>query len=162
MILVAYTDASYCEKTNVAACGFSVYDEWILIKHEITLVAGIGNIQKAEIFAMSAALQFCFLKKGVKKIVLNTDQVLARSKKQRDLRPEYFDLNLIIEVISEGGVTLDINHVRGHHVSTRHNKVDVSCNKALNDFRIEHGEKTQNPYWRNRRPKGWRRDSNRR
>lgn len=159
MTLVCYTDASYCSSLNVGACGFTVYRAWQLIKHDILLVGNIGSIKYSEAFAMSAALQYCFLKEGITGILLFTDQIDARSRNDRKAKFQYKELNEVIDIIEEHGIWVEIKYTKAHTKDKFHNKVDKSCNTALREYRNEKGihygyKKKETPVWSSMYPKG--------
>lgn len=137
MTATVYSDASFCYKTDVAACGFCAIVEGKLIKHQVQLVANLGTPAICEIFALTEAIQFAFLIPGVTKIVAFTDYepILTRKK----TRSKYEDLDITIEICRESGISVSICHVKGHSGDKYNTIVDKSCNKSLKKYL--HGDK---------------------
>lgn len=152
MVVLAYTDASYNPHINVAACGFCVLANGKMIKHEVTLVEGLGNSTEAEIFSVVLALQYAFLVKSVDSIFINTDcKTIVDMKNKKTLALELYET---LEIIKEHKIGVTIQHVRAHGTNRMNNKVDRSCNKSLKQFIIENGKEKQSR-WNRRRSERW-------
>lgn len=137
MEVVVYTDASLCDNTHVAACGFIVYYGTKSICHEITLFDNVRSSNTGEIKAISLALQYCFLLEGVKNIILYTEiesVVLWRFNSRRvrgscTLR----EMMAVVDIIKEYGVEIEFRKVKAHSHDRRNDTIDISVRKVLRD-----------------------------
>lgn len=131
MTVVAYTDASHCHKTKYAACGFVVLKSCQLIKHQVTLVENMKSAQDAETHSVIEALQYCFMIKDVKTIILYTDYLPTITRKDKDKKRLFPELYDTVEMIKDYGIQLQMRHVRGHSGNEYNEMVDRSCRKYL-------------------------------
>jgi len=140
MILTAYTDASYCDRTKIAVCGFSVYSEGRLIKNQLVIIEGFSHVGWAESSAISEALQYCFLQKGVTGIELHTDQILARDKERRAALPKFREVNEVLDICWDHKIFVNIHYVKSHQKGLltthekRHGLLDQSCRTQLRKY----------------------------
>lgn len=140
MIVTCYTDASFNSDLDVSVCGYSIYKDDTTIKNSVTLVEGIGRIDKAEIHSIVQALQYAFLLPNVTGILLYTDQIGARSVNQRTRKMKYKEVAETIEICNEHNIQVFIFHVKGHITGKqtlhqkRHTKIDQHCRRELRNY----------------------------
>lgn len=132
MTAVVYTDASYCHKSDVGACGFIVILNGKMIKHEVELVSGLKTPTNAEIHAIVSGIQYAFLIKNVRSITVNTD--CKTTVVNRKGRKQYKELNETIQIIKEARIGFSIFYVRGHSENRFNNIIDQSCNASLRKY----------------------------
>lgn len=132
MIMELYTDASYNNRFDISSCGFLVLADRKIIKHEVTTILGLRNISIAETWALKHGLQYCFMVKGVEKITAYTDHKCLITRIKRKLK--YRELDDTIEMITDWGIELKINHVYAHKGNFYNNLVDRSCNNQLKKY----------------------------
>jgi len=138
MSVIVYSDASYCHKSKIAACGYLVIYKEKIINHSVELLSGLSDIGVAESYALAKGLQFCFLL-DVKCIEAFTDRYsLVQLKQASSVRPstrkrhkEYFET---IEMITDYGIEVKISYVKGHSGNIYNTRVDKSCNKNLKKY----------------------------
>ena len=149
MDISVYTDASYCHKTKVAACGYFILNKNKPIKHDIFLFQDVKNSYEAEQIAIEKGLQEAFLVNGtIKRIVLFTDSMgvvdnirnyinnLTYSKKF--MRK---DLLETIDTLIECGVKVTLVYVKAHAHHGKettaekfNKKVDISVRTELRKY----------------------------
>lgn len=136
MTLTAYTDASYRERLDIAACGYMVYNNGILIKNSVVVLGNIETIANAEIYSIEQALIYCFLQNGVSKIYIYTDQKQVCFGERNILRRKnrYKEMYAIIDIIEEHGIEVKFSKVRSHGTNEIHNHVDSNCTDVLNKY----------------------------
>lgn len=157
MTLVCYTDASYCSQSKVAACGFTVYNAWQLIKHEITIIGDTKNVKQAEHFAIEQALRYCFESASVTEVVVYTDQIVAVEKWNVHGRNKaYKGISKIAAWLIEKNVSVELKYVKAHDGNLLHNIVDKSCRRALRRYKNKYVENKKGikPIWSSMYPKG--------
>lgn len=137
MTVTVYTDASFNHVHKIAACGFFAFENDKPLKHEVVLVAPIKDSALAEVYAMTEGLQYAFMIKTVKHIVLYTDhlptieRLQTRRGKSSARMKNLFDT---IEMIRDWGITIRVAHVKAHSSCSQNNKVDKSCKEALRQY----------------------------
>lgn len=138
MTVTCYTDASYSHEKNISACGFCVLVGGKMVKHEISLVEGLGGPGQSEVYAITAALQYAFLMEGVTGIILHTDfmPIITRrhdKKRTGNRRPklDYQDFYDTVEVIKEHNIWIRITYVNAHADNWVNNLVDEACRQNL-------------------------------
>ncbi len=137
MTIIAYSDASFCEKNMVAACGFILLLNGRTIRHHITIVGGINSSFFSETYAVTIAIQNAFLYPGVKKIILYTDVAglaYKRIKKKKRNTVYMSDLVDTLEIAQEYGVKVILLHVRAHSDNKFNNLVDISSRNQLRKY----------------------------
>lgn len=132
MTIELYTDASYNNRFDISSCGFLVLADGKVIKHDVITILGLRNIGVAETWALTHGLQHCFMVKNVEKITAYTDHKTLITRVKRKLK--YRELDDTIEMITDWGIELKINHVYAHKGNFYNNKVDNSCNKELKKY----------------------------
>lgn len=131
MTVTCYTDASHNQYKDIAACGYCVLLEGKIVKHEVVLVEGLGSAGHGEVFAITKALQYAFLLKGVTGIIINTDYlpiITAKNKNKKIISQEF---NETIDIIKEHDIWIRIKYVAAHQNSRLNNMIDESCRKQL-------------------------------
>jgi ribonuclease HI len=132
MIAVVYSDASYCHKNDIAACGFIVLFGHRIVKHQVILVKGLKTPTGAELYSLVVGIQYAFLLNDVKSIQANTDCIaLVNKVKSRKKYAELFDT---IEIVEEFGIGFTLRHVKGHAYNKYNNKIDNSCITELRKY----------------------------
>lgn len=132
MTVVVYTDASYCERSDIAACGYVILVDGKMKKHDILFVRGLKKPSNAEIFSIVQALQYSFLINGVKSITVNTDHKPTVTRRKKKLI--FKELDDTVELIREYSISVQFFHVKGHSNNYYNNLVDESCNQNLKSF----------------------------
>lgn len=135
MIVEVYSDASHCDKNNVAACGFAALSNGKLIKHEVMLLGNVRSVYLAEFKAAINGLQYGFLLDGVTKVILYTDclSIVDYRKRMRSKRKSFYVIEFIetIETILECGVEVECVYVKAHSDNKMNNFIDQSSRKEL-------------------------------
>lgn len=139
MIVNVYTDASYCDKTKIAACGFTVYSEGKMIKHSIVMMENVKNNNVAEAIAATEGISYCFLLDGVGLIYLHTDCLGIKDckvpNKKGTRKPIYIrEFVEIIDIINEYNVKVHVQFVKGHGSNQRHSFIDISVRRHLRHY----------------------------
>lgn len=135
MEVVVYTDASQCHITRIAACGFLALQGKKIIKHEITIMTGLRISSEAEYKAISFALQYAFLLKGVQKILVFTEMEAivggTYSQKAISKSPILKEVVDVLQEIREYGVKVGFKKVRAHSNDKYNTIIDVSVRAEL-------------------------------
>jgi len=142
MTITAYTDASICPTTRVGTCGFMAYAGVKLKKSVVTIFGGCRKVNYLEMVAISDALQYCFLQKGVERIIIFTDQLYVANKvkkvRKSEIGKEIFE---IVEIIQQHGIEVEIKYIKSHKGNLRHNIVDRMCKSQLKKYINERKQK---------------------
>lgn len=141
MTAIAYTDASFDHRLDIATCGFVVIAKNKELTRQVHIVGEIGTIQNAEIYSVVQAIQYCFLIKNIDTIVIKTDHIAIITRKKKSI--SYQELDETIEMCKESGIEVVISHVRAHNGNRYNTIIDGCCNKALKKY-ID-GEKKETP-----------------
>lgn len=142
MEVTVYTDASHDRTNKIAACGYCILVNGVLVKHTVYFIGEIYKIDAAEAFAVELALQYAFLMEGVTGIKVFTDHLaIITRKKERNIR--YSELDTTIEIINEHNIWVRFCHVKAHNGDKYNCLVDKSCNKALKEFRRKYEGETK-------------------
>lgn len=136
MNAVVYSDASYCHKTDIAACGFLVLYNGKMIKHIVYWVSGLKGSIHAEIYALTLGLQFAFLINGVSGISAFTDCKTIVNRRQ--IKERYRDLDITLRIIKAHQIYFNLHFVKGHATDRYNTMIDRSCNQQLKEYLSKH------------------------
>ena len=131
MNVVVYTDASHCNKTKLAACGFAVLVNGRLSKLTVVMMSDVHSSGHAEVYAAIYGLQYAFLLQEVKCITLNVDYESIIFKSRKLNRVPYSELHATIQTIGDYSVILNLKKVKAHSDDRYNNLVDKHCNRVL-------------------------------
>lgn len=132
MEAVVYSDASYCHKNDISACGFLVIQYQRIIKHQILIVSGLKTPTRADAWALTTGIQYAFLLDGVRHIAAYTDCIaVVRAK---TYNKKYTDLTITIEIIQDHQISFKLHHVKGHSTNKYNIMIDKSCNSELRKY----------------------------
>ena len=73
MTAIVYTDASYSNSKLIAACGYCVLFDGVMVKHEVLLYENILTTLQAETISIIQGLLHSFMLKGITQINVHTD-----------------------------------------------------------------------------------------
>jgi len=138
MTVEVFSDASHSSQTFVAACGYVVLSDKVVVKHEVSLLGNVKSVLLAEFKAAIFGLQYAFLLEGVVKIILYTDCLAivqywqkARVKRKRIFVVEFLET---VETILDFEVEVECVHVRAHANNKMNNFIDKSCRNQLRKY----------------------------
>ena len=132
---MAYTDASYDHKADIAACGYSVYKDGNLVKHTVYIVEGLNSrVDLAETFSIVEAIRYCADQQGITSVVVYTDQTSAASYNARSRKNKYKELRQVLAEAEKQSVSVEIKYVKSHGVNKRHNELDKICLSRLRRY----------------------------
>lgn len=134
MTIVVYTDASYCNRKMVAACGYVLIIEGKMVKHTVVLAENVPTCTAAEFLSANLAIQEAYLHKGVTEIIIYTDcNTIITHRGGMGSRSKFMadELAETMEMLQEDGITLTKKHVKGHNNNFYNEKVDRSCRNEL-------------------------------
>ena len=135
MDISVYTDASYCHKTKIAACGYCILKYGEFLFHEVVLYSDVLSSTQAESLAISAGLQKAFLINDVKSISVNSDCITLSDKYKRTRnKTQYKEMKEVIAIIKEHKIGISINFLRGHNGHTYNEFIDKSCKLNLRNY----------------------------
>jgi hypothetical protein len=146
MVLEITTDASYCQHTQIAVCGYHLQaDGQPVIGRIYSLGEVVDNIE-AEVWAIYFGLNDLPLGGVPVSIIIHTDQLnlpnRLTSTKQRNQTPAMTALRSIMENISGEGHTIKLKYVKSHtkpnHGKEAHHYnriIDQACRKTLREQR---------------------------
>lgn len=135
MILVAYTDASYCNVNKIAISGHYILLSGIPHKHDLYVVSGVNNSTYAEIHAIVLTLDVCLATIGLKKVIVYTDSDALFKRKRKEKDKLLSDLRIEFDTkkdqLQSFGIDFSLRHVKGHSGHKYNTLIDVSCRKCL-------------------------------
>ena len=129
-----YTDASFDHKLCIAACSFIAIVNGKELKHETTMYGSVKTSTDAELLAIQNAVQWCFLLKNVKNIVVHTDCKTLTDRYKASRNSKYKELKITLDICKEHKVNCQIVYVKGHNGNTYNHKVDRSSNENLRKY----------------------------
>lgn len=134
MEVVVYTDASYCQLTKVAACGYIILVNNEAVKHEIIILRGVRTSMLAEAHAIVYGLQCAFLTNDVHRVILHTDCKNAINPRKINNEIPFPEMRDTIDEMLRYGVSVHLRKVRAHDLNKWNNKVDHSVINALRKY----------------------------
>lgn len=143
MILVLYSDSSYCQFNRIAACAYIVLQDKKIIKNQVTIMGEVKNSTEGEFIAATLALQDGFLVNDVTELILFTDcksvvyffesRMYALSyRKREEICREFRET---VNVINEFGVKVSVRYVKGHGTSQYNKMVDRNAIEVLRKYK---------------------------
>ena len=137
MTVTLYTDASFCNKRKVAACGYIIMVSGEAIKHEIIIVSDCHTINDGEFLAAIKGIQEAYLQKGVTEIEFYTDSmsiIVFKNGIKAQRKPLAKEFSETMEMLKEDGIIINMHHVKAHSDNKFNTKVDKSCRSILRSY----------------------------
>ena len=137
MTVTVYTDASHCQRTDIAVCGFAIVVNDVLVRHQVVIISECKTSGDAEFYAATLGLQEAFMQKDVLNINLMVDFIAIcffKNAYKAKKKPRAHEYSETIKMIVEEGIGLSVNHVKAHNKNVYNNKVDLSCRNTLRKY----------------------------
>lgn len=135
MILVAYTDASYCQNSKIAISGHYVLLGGTLYKHDLYVISDVDFSTYAEVMSVVLTMDLCMSIPGLKSVIIYTDCDALLKTKRKEKNKSFVDLRLEFDkkksIIESMGIIFQLRHVKGHSGHKYNTLIDVSCRKCL-------------------------------
>lgn len=133
MRVIVYTDASYNDIYDIAACGYVVIINGEVVMHRVRILTNIGCSGNAEVYAAADGSQYAFLIPGVTEIRIRTDYHSLTQKRRGGRRRNLIWTELLetIEMIRESKIKFGLDYVKGHNGNKYNTIIDESCRTEL-------------------------------
>lgn len=136
-----YTDASFCDKLKVAACGIYILINGKPLKHLVFMVGNIENPGDAENFAVVLAIRQLGHLYYKDSVTINTDYksivtfYRKNCKRKKELKSIENDLKLCMLILKNNQARVTFNYVRAHNGNEFNTLVDIACRNHLREYR---------------------------